>query len=68
MTEVMRWEEDEWEIFAGAGPDATEDEKRVVPLGILLSADPSLLPAVDLPVGTGLWRDAQSEWHPWGTP
>jgi hypothetical protein len=26
ITEVMRWEEDEWEIFAGEGPDVREDE------------------------------------------
>jgi hypothetical protein len=65
VTEVVRWEEDEWEIFAGAGPDTTEAERRVVPLGILLAADPSLLPAVDLSVGAGFWRDAESEWHPW---
>jgi hypothetical protein len=65
ITEVMRWEEDEWEIFAGAGPDTTEAERRVVPLGILLAADPSLVPAVDLPIGGGFWRDEASEWHPW---
>jgi hypothetical protein len=65
VTEVMRWEEDEWEIFAGAGPDTTESERRVVPLSILLAADPSLVPAVDLAVGTGLWRDGESSWHPW---
>ncbi len=40
----MRWEKDEWEIFAGAGPDITEPERRVVPLGVLLAADPSLVP------------------------
>ncbi len=70
ITEVMRWEKDEWEIFAGAGPDITEPERRVVPLGVLLVADPSLVPAVDLPVGGGFWRDAepQSEWHAWGKP
>lgn len=67
ITEVMRWEEDEWEIFAGAGPDTTEAERRVVPLGILVAADPSLIPAVDLQIGTGLWRDEASEWHPWGS-
>jgi hypothetical protein len=66
ITEVMRWEEDEWEIFAGAGPDTRETERRVVPLGILVAVDPSLLPAVDLPVGSGFWRDVESEWHPWG--
>jgi hypothetical protein len=66
VTEVMRWEEDEWEIFAGAGPDTREAERRVVPLGILVAADPSLLPAVDLSVGSGFWRDSDSEWHAWG--
>lgn len=67
ITEVMRWEEDEWEIFAGAGPDVPEAERRVVPLGVLLAADESLLPAVNLSVGAGFWRDAVSGWHPWGT-
>ncbi len=67
ITEVMRWEEDEWELFAGPGPDVQEWERRVVPLGILLAADSSLTPIVDLPIGKGLWRDNVSEWHPWGT-
>ena len=67
ITEVMRWEEDEWEIFAGAGPDTREAERRVVPLGTLIAADPSLLPAVNLPIGSGFWRDSESEWHAWGS-
>ena len=66
VTEVMRWEDDEWEMFAGAGPDIAQDQRRVVPLGVLLATDKSLLPIVDLPVGAGFWRDAASEWHPWG--
>lgn len=66
-TEVMRWEADEWEIFAGAGPDVPENERRVVPLAVLLATDETLRPAVDLTVGTGLWRDAESPWHPWGS-
>lgn len=66
ITEVLRWEEDEWELFAGAGPDVPKDELRVVPLGVLLTADLSLKPIVDLGVGEGLWRDeAGAEWHPW---
>lgn len=65
ITEVMRWEEDEWEIFSGAGPEIPESERRVVPLGVLLEADKSLLPAIDLHVGTGFWRDEDSEWTPW---
>jgi len=67
ITEVMRWEQDEWEMFAGAGPDVTEQERRVVPLGILLASDNSLGPVVNLQIGSGLWRDDVSEWHPWGT-
>jgi hypothetical protein len=67
ITEVMRWEEDQWEIFSGAGPDIPESERRIVPLGVLLGADESLLPAVDLRVETGFWRDKEeTEWHPWG--
>ena len=67
ITEVMRWEEDQWEIFSGFAPDIPESERRVVPLGVLLEADKSLLPAVDLRVETGFWRDREElEWHPWG--
>jgi hypothetical protein len=67
ITEVMRWEEDQWEIFAGAGPEIPESERRVIPLGVLFEADESLLPAVDLRVGTGFWRDDDSEWYPWAS-
>jgi hypothetical protein len=67
VTEAARWEEDEWEICAGAAPDVPEDEMRVVPLGNLVAADPSLAPVVDLPIGEALRRDPDpdSEWHPW---
>ena len=67
ITDVMRWEEDQWEIFSGFAPDIPESERRAIPLGVLLEADKSLLPAVDLRVETGFWRDkGESEWHPWG--
>src|SRR5579859_1444134 len=65
ITEACRWEEDEWELFAGAGPDIAKDEMRMVALGTLLAVDPSLEPVTNLTIGTGLWRDATSEWHPW---
>ena len=66
-TEVMRWETDEWEIFAGAGPDVPKEEKRIVPLGVLLGLDSTLERAVHLSVGKGLWRDAvEAEWNDWG--
>jgi Domain of unknown function (DUF4262) len=65
ITEAVRWEEDYWELFASAGPDVPKDAMRVVPLGTLLAADPSLVAVVNLDMGAGLWRDDVSEWHPW---
>ncbi|HEY8714877.1 MAG TPA: hypothetical protein VIM00_05820, partial [Candidatus Acidoferrum sp.] len=65
VTEAARWEEDEWEIFAGAGPDVPKEDIRVVPLGVLLASDDSMLPVVNLAVGDALWRDAKSDWHRW---
>ena len=66
ITEAARWEDDYWELFAGPGPDVKEDDTRVVPLGLLLTADASLSPVVDLPVGAALLRDEVSDWRPWG--
>ena len=65
ITEACRWEEDEWELFAGAGPDVAKDEMRVVSLGTLLAIDASLEPIMNLAIGTGLWRDSTSNWHEW---
>lgn len=67
ITEVTRWEENEWEMFAGPGPDVTRDDMRVVALGTLVAADKSLVPVVNLAMEEGIWRDADpdSEWHPW---
>src|SRR5438270_7276081 len=39
ITEVMRWEEDEWEMFAGQGPSIPQENRRVVPIGVILSTD-----------------------------
>lgn len=66
-TEAMRWEEDDWEIFAGDGSDVPKDAMRVVPLGTLVGAGESVVPTVYLPIGEGLLRvpDPDSEWHPW---
>lgn len=67
ITEVMRWEKNEWEIFAGAGPDVLKEDKRVVSLGTLLAIDESLEPVVNLEIEKGMWRDKNDrEWHPWG--
>ena len=65
--EVMRWEKDDWEIFSGAGPDVPKEDRRMVPLGVLIGLDKTLERAVYLPVGKGLWRDAvELEWNDWG--
>jgi len=67
ITEAKRWEEDEWEIFAGDGSNVSQDELRVLALCSLLAMDESLAPVLNLLVGEGLWRDpdAGSEWQPW---
>ena len=66
-TEVMRWEVEEWEIFAGAGPDIPKAEMRIVSLGTLLGIDASLQVVLDLEVGKGVWRDSLTlDWQPWG--
>jgi hypothetical protein len=67
ITEVARWGEDEWEMFSGPGPDVPHTDMRVVPLGVVLAADPSLVAALDLKVGRGLWRDESGgDWQSWG--
>ena len=67
ITEAARWEVDQWELFAGAGPDVPRDEVRVVPLGTLLAIDESLTAVTTLEVGRALWRDASDgEWQAWG--
>jgi len=67
VTEAARWEESEWELFAGAGPNVQREDIRAVPLGTLLGVDPSLQPVTALPVGKALWReDRGAPWHKWG--
>jgi hypothetical protein len=67
ITELMRWKQDEWEMFAGPGPDVKKEEIRVVPLGTILGIDATLLPAIDIQTGKGLWRtDRESDWQNWG--
>lgn len=67
VTEMVRWEEDQWEIFAGPGPEITEDQARVVPLGTLIGIDASLEIATTLAIEEGLWRsEVGEEWNQWG--
>jgi len=67
ITEAMRWDEDEWEMFAGDATTIPKEEMRVVRLGTLLGADESLVPVVNLAIREGLLRDynSDSEWRPW---
>lgn len=66
ITEAARWEEDQWELFSGAGPDVPRENIRVVPLGTLLAVDESLSAITNLKVGRALWRDStELEWHLW---
>lgn len=66
ITEVMRWESEEWEMFAGAGPDVEQGQIRVVPIGLLFSIDNTLQTALNLDIGKGMWRkDKGSEWNDW---
>jgi hypothetical protein len=67
VSELMRWETDEWEMFSGAGPEIEKDQIRVVPLGLMLGIDRSLEAALNVPVGKGLWREAPTDkWNTWG--
>ncbi|HEV2889970.1 MAG TPA: DUF4262 domain-containing protein [Frankiaceae bacterium] len=66
ISEAARWEEDQWEMFAGAGPDVPPDDVRVVPLATLLAFDPSLEPVTRLEVGRALRRDPPGPWESWG--
>jgi hypothetical protein len=66
VTELMRWEETEWEMFAGPGPEVTDEQARVVPLGTMLGGDATLEVAITRPVGEGCYRrDRTTEWHVW---
>jgi hypothetical protein len=67
ITEVTRWENDEWEMFAGAAPDVPKENVRVIPLATILGIDKTLLPVINLDIGKGLWRDSsKSSWNNWG--
>lgn len=67
ITEVMRWEEDEWEGFTRNGEEVDKDDIRVVPIATLIGIDDTLKSIVNLPLEKGLWRDDEnSQWNNWG--
>ncbi len=66
IIELMRWEENKWEMFSRPGPDVKEDDIMIVPLGTILGIDNTLEPILSLAVGDGLWRDNKySNWQDW---
>jgi Domain of unknown function (DUF4262) len=66
ITEAVRWENDQWELFVGAGTDVSKEEMRVVPLGNLLAMEDFPEFILSLQVGSGLWREAAGfSWQPW---
>lgn len=67
VTEIMRWKQNEWEGFAGAGPDVKKEDIRIVPVGTILALDSSLISITELEIGKGLWRENESKtWNSWG--
>lgn len=67
ITEVARWEDDYWEMFAGEDPSAMDRaDARYVSMAILVALDPTLLRSLDLAVGEGMRRDGRRRaWKPW---
>ncbi|MEZ5473031.1 MAG: DUF4262 domain-containing protein [Marinicella sp.] len=66
ITEVVRWEDDQWEMFAGSGPDVPKENMRVVPLSTLITFDPSLEVVTQLEVEAGIWRHSKNDkWEIW---
>jgi hypothetical protein len=64
LTEIVRWEDNTWAIFSGAG--RSQSKVREVPLAIFLSNDPSLILVADMEEDAGLWRNpSESEWRDW---
>ena len=66
ITEVMRFEDDYWEMFVGNGSEVSDADVRALPLGTMIGIDSSLEDAIALSVGDGLWRVNKDDgWHVW---
>ncbi len=65
ISEAVRWE-DGWHLYASQDTPVAESDLRLMPLGALLGADPSLEAVVHLKVGEALWRASEHDaWQPW---
>ena len=63
ISELVRVDKDEWEMFYGPGSAVAEADIRIVPIWTLLGHDPSLARGVNLPVNGGLYRETRN--GPW---
>ncbi len=67
ILEIMRWEEQEWEMFTSDGTEIPTDQKRAVSFGTILGIDNTIMPAMNLKLEKGLWRNEdKQEWNDWG--
>jgi hypothetical protein len=69
ITEAVRWEQEEWELFAGSGPDTPKSDMRVIPFATLYGVDTTLGVLASLPMGAAVWRlPHEQEWRDWSRP
>jgi hypothetical protein len=66
LTEIIRWEPDFWEMFHGEAPNIPKEQRRVVSISTIVGIDKTILPALELQIKKGLYRDEnEEEWTFW---
>lgn len=70
VSELTRWENDEFEMFSGAGPEVAKEDIVLAPLATLLAFDPTLAAALSVKPGEGLYREFDDDgqagpWQAW---
>ncbi|MBB3696464.1 DUF4262 domain-containing protein [Flammeovirga yaeyamensis] len=66
VTEIMKWEENYWEMFSIAADDIKDENIRIVPIGVILGNDVTIENAFALSEKSGIWRDSiHSNWNIW---
>jgi hypothetical protein len=67
VTEAARWEENYWELFPDTdGEPPPDKEARLVPIGCVIGADPSLEAVLSFRVGEAKWRESRDDdWRAW---
>jgi hypothetical protein len=66
ITEIIRWNDDYWEMFVGPAPEVLDDDVRILPFGTMIGIDDSLMVASNLKKNDGLWRNnKEDKWNKW---